>query len=74
MKVKLLKQSLTITSLIVAMGALAPGLGHALPLVSQTTFGGAGDQTGTGIATAGSKIYFSGQTSTCLVISARLYR
>jgi len=60
MKVKLLKQSLTITSLIVAMWALAPGLGHALPLVAQTTYGGSGDETGTAIAAGGSGVYFSG--------------
>jgi hypothetical protein len=41
---------------------LAPIDADALPLVSSTFLGGAGDQRGTGISIAGGAIYVSGLT------------
>ena len=40
--------------------ALSPVPALALPFVAQTTFGGAGDEVGTGVAASGSGVYFTG--------------
>ena len=45
------------------IGVSASFSAYALPEVGYTTFGGTGDQIGTGIAVSGAAIYFSGTTA-----------
>ncbi len=44
-----------------ALWALNPVPGLAVPLLAQTTFGGSGDEEGTGVAANSSGMYFSGE-------------
>ncbi len=41
----------------------SPAPAFALPFVAQTTFGGAGDEVGTGVAASGSAVYFGGSAA-----------